>query len=291
MARAPTLLLLLLFFFFLHALAVLGEVALFSHIKSTLSRGESLSNNGSTLTLQSDCDLVLRNANNMIVWNSGSVDNGVDCIFWVGKYGVAIVSDVDGSPLWTTGSPSPRGNYAIILRPDGTLRMYGPSIWTFLGSSSSNGSSTDTDASVSDQLTVASAPSIDSSGHIMYSSEEFIDRPSVGVLLKRGNFSLVVETACKIHIRHNHDLEAAASCTEGEVKGSAAPTCKSQLTTDGQLAAYKRIFPDDGGLDDVWLRTWGSDYTIVTKESVAALIDRGATGELLIYPTKQTLAA
>ncbi|WOL20469.1 hypothetical protein Cni_G29274 [Canna indica] len=74
---------------------------------SILKRGESLSNNGSTLNLETDCNLILRDANKMILWNSDSVEMGVECIFWVGKYSIALVSDVDGSSLWITDSPTP----------------------------------------------------------------------------------------------------------------------------------------------------------------------------------------
>ncbi|WOK97352.1 hypothetical protein Cni_G06060 [Canna indica] len=283
-------LLLFFFFFYTHALAVLAaagnEVALFSHVKSILKRGESLSNNGSSLTLETDCDLVLRDANKMILWNSGSVDKGVECIFWVGKYGVAIVSDVDGSPLWTTGSPGPPGNYAILLRPDGKLRLYGPSIWTFERSASS--------ASVvaEQRLVEAKPPSFDSSGYVMYSSEEFIYEPAVGVMLKHGNYSLVLETSCTIHIRRNN-YQSSAEFPVAEQRPRAfravAPPCKTQLTTDGQLEAYKLLYLGAGGLDDVWLRSWGSNFTVLAKESIAALVDRGKSGELLIYPMKETI--
>ncbi|CAL9767784.1 unnamed protein product [Musa acuminata subsp. burmannicoides] len=296
MAAAPgrtmnSFLLLYLFFFFfffsLETLTVLADddVALFSHLNSSiLKQGDSLANNGSTLTLQVDCDLVLRDTNNMIIWNSGSVARAIDCIFWINRYGVAVVSDTEGVPLWTTGSPARRGSYALLLRPDGTLRIYGPSLWSFKSIANSSGS----DGTVSNHRLASS--SFDSSGYIMYSSDDFIYRPTGGALLKNGNYTLVLETTCTMHIRGASEVEAASSREERRGLQATAPTCKAQLSSDGELTAYRLLFPEEGSLQDVWLRTWGSDFTKKTPESIAALVDGGSAGELLIYPMKQTLA-
>ncbi|URD88665.1 hypothetical protein MUK42_28436 [Musa troglodytarum] len=224
----------------------------------------------------------------MIIWNSGSVARPVDCIFWINRYGVAVVSDSEGIPLWTTGSPAPRGSYALLLRPDGKLRIYGPSLWSFKSIANSSGSGGGGGGTVSDRRVASS--SFDSSGYIMYSSDDFIYGPTGGALLNKGNYTLVLENTCTLHIRGTSEAEAASSTEERRGLQSTAPTCKAQLSSDGELTAYRLLFPEQGGLQDVWLRTWGSDFTKKTAESIAALVDSGSAGELLIYPMKQTMA-
>ncbi|CAL9065163.1 unnamed protein product [Musa banksii] len=86
-----------------------------------------------SLTMRSDCDLVLY-AQSDPVFSSSTYDEGAfNCSAVLNQYGQIVISNpLTGRVLWVSGDPGPQGKYAAVLKPDGNLGIYGPPIWSTL---------------------------------------------------------------------------------------------------------------------------------------------------------------
>lgn len=97
--------------------------------------GQNLTYMEYSLTLQSDCNLVLKNGSTR-VWETMTGGYSAECYVTLDLNGkLAVWHPRFRYPLWSSGIMSQVGYYALVLRYDGTLRIYGPQLWS-AGSSS-----------------------------------------------------------------------------------------------------------------------------------------------------------
>nr|AEZ35184.1 agglutinin [Pinellia ternata] len=96
-----------------------------------LLSGEILDTNGHLrngdfdLVMQEDCNAVLYNGN----WQSNTANKGRDCKLTLTNRGELIIKNGDGSIVFRSGSQSERGDYALVVHPEGKLVIYGPSVF------------------------------------------------------------------------------------------------------------------------------------------------------------------
>nr|AAS66304.1 mannose-binding lectin ALA [Arisaema lobatum] len=97
-----------------------------------LLSGETLNTNGHLrngdfdLVMQEDCNAVLYNGK----WQSNTANKGRDCKLTLTNRGELVIKNGDGSTVFSSGSQSDmRGNYALVVHPDGRLVIYGPSVF------------------------------------------------------------------------------------------------------------------------------------------------------------------
>ncbi|KAJ0987826.1 hypothetical protein J5N97_006182 [Dioscorea zingiberensis] len=107
----------------------LGSGSNFMVTGDVLRAGESLTYKSYNLTLQSDCNLVLKNGTTSI-WETMTGGYGSGCMLsldWIGKL---TLRTGYGYAIWTSSIVSQVGTYCLVLRYDGTLHIYGPQLWT-----------------------------------------------------------------------------------------------------------------------------------------------------------------
>nr|AAP50524.1 agglutinin [Arisaema heterophyllum] len=97
-----------------------------------LLSGETLDTNGHLrngdfdLIMQEDCNAVLYNGN----WQSDTANKGRDCKLTLTDRGELVIKNGDRSIVFRSGSQSDvRGNYALVVHPEGRLVIYGPSVF------------------------------------------------------------------------------------------------------------------------------------------------------------------
>ncbi|XP_039145756.1 mannose-specific lectin-like [Dioscorea cayenensis subsp. rotundata] len=90
--------------------------------------GQNLTYMEYSLTLQSDCNLVLKNGSTR-VWETMTGGYSAECYVTLDLNGkLAVWHPRFRYPLWSSGIMSQVGYYALVLRYDGTLRIVG---WTW----------------------------------------------------------------------------------------------------------------------------------------------------------------
>ncbi|KAH7657021.1 alpha-D-mannose-specific plant lectins domain-containing protein [Dioscorea alata] len=130
-------------------LAVLISSGLASNFMITggyLTEGQNLTYKEYSLTLQSDCNLVLKNGST-VIWQTMTGRYGQGCYLSLNQNGKLILFSRYGSyshAIWNSRRESQYGFYALVLRYDGTLGIYGPKIWTASSSSAQPLSTTGT---------------------------------------------------------------------------------------------------------------------------------------------------
>ncbi|KAJ0987830.1 hypothetical protein J5N97_006186 [Dioscorea zingiberensis] len=131
MATVPVLqtLVTLLFAVQLAVLFSLGSGSNFMIGGDVLTAGESLTYKSYNLTLQSDCNLVLKNGTTSI-WETMTGGYGSGCYLTLDLNGKLSVWTRYGYAVWTSRTVSQVGTYCLVLRYDGTLHIYGPRLWT-----------------------------------------------------------------------------------------------------------------------------------------------------------------
>ncbi|KAJ0973167.1 hypothetical protein J5N97_021126 [Dioscorea zingiberensis] len=103
-----------------------------------LTAGQSLTYKTYNLTLQSDCNLVLRN-DTTTIWQTMTGDYGSGCFLTLDSNGKLTLWTGYEYAIWTSGKESQVGTYCLVLRYDGTLHVYGPQLWTSNSSSATAG--------------------------------------------------------------------------------------------------------------------------------------------------------
>lgn len=103
-----------------------------------LTTDGQLSYGDTSFIIQDDCNLVLYN--NANGFQSNTHGAGVNCTLTLDDHGqLTIKSGADGSTVWTSPAPNAKkGSYAAVLRPDGQVVVYGPSLWSTPKLSSTN---------------------------------------------------------------------------------------------------------------------------------------------------------
>nr|APQ47296.1 lectin [Arisaema tortuosum var. helleborifolium] len=92
----------------------------------TLNKNDHLRNGDFDLVMQEDCNAVMYNGN----WQSNTANKGRDCKLTLTDRGELLIKNGAGSTVFSSGSQSVRGNYALVVRPaDGRLVIYGPSVF------------------------------------------------------------------------------------------------------------------------------------------------------------------
>ncbi|XP_039145754.1 mannose-specific lectin CEA-like [Dioscorea cayenensis subsp. rotundata] len=130
-------------------LAVLISPGLASNSMITggyLTEGQNLTYREYTLTMQSDCNLVLKNGST-VIWETMTGGYGQGCYLTLSQNGKLYLYARYGMysyAIWNSRTESQYGTYALVLRYDGTLRIYGPNIWTASSSSAQPLSTTGT---------------------------------------------------------------------------------------------------------------------------------------------------
>ncbi|CAL9104326.1 unnamed protein product [Musa textilis] len=100
-----------------------------------LTHGQHLRYEQYSLVMQEDCNLVVYNNGNP-TWASGTWHKGINCYLQLQFDGELIVfgynryTRAGPSELWRSGSKSASGTYALVLRYDGSLHVYGPARWS-----------------------------------------------------------------------------------------------------------------------------------------------------------------
>ncbi|XP_039145763.1 mannose-specific lectin 2-like [Dioscorea cayenensis subsp. rotundata] len=127
-------------------LAVLISSGLASNFMITgvyLTEGQNLTYKEYNLTMQSDCNLVLKNGST-VIWETMTGGYGRGCYLTLSQNGKLYLYTRYGYAIWNSRTESQYGTYALVLRYDGTLRIYGPKIWTANSSSAQPLSTTGT---------------------------------------------------------------------------------------------------------------------------------------------------
>lgn len=110
--------------------ALCSSNALYSDLGNGLGKGQSLAYRDYTLTLQPDCNLVLYNGSTAI-WHTNTAQKGPICILFLQPNGELLLFGRNGREVvWRSGITSTVGSYALVVKYDGTLQVYGPSIWS-----------------------------------------------------------------------------------------------------------------------------------------------------------------
>ncbi|KAJ3670180.1 hypothetical protein LUZ60_010504 [Juncus effusus] len=94
-----------------------------------LPAGSSLIQGTYTLTMQTDCNLVLYTSTGT-VWATGTTNKGSGCYLTLQSDGNLIVYDKNNKALWASNTARSSGNFVLILQPDRNLVIYGGAIWS-----------------------------------------------------------------------------------------------------------------------------------------------------------------
>lgn len=162
---------------FLIALLIVAVVVI-ADDSNILLTGEVLANDGqltykdTSFIIQDDCNLVLYNNRNGFQSNTHAA--GVNCTLTLNDVGQLIINSFDGSPVWTsTFPPNKKGKYAAVLRPDGQVVVYGPSLWS---TPSPQGSTADASSMVSELGIIPMVRNVLFSSQILYNNATLATR-------------------------------------------------------------------------------------------------------------------
>lgn len=89
-----------------------------------LDTGYSISSVGLTLTMQSDCDLVLRDRNGRVLWNSNTRYHAPNCYLYLTYEGVLEIKS-GNTVIWYSDRYGVRDYYILTLMPQGVAVVYG----------------------------------------------------------------------------------------------------------------------------------------------------------------------
>ncbi|KAJ0973145.1 hypothetical protein J5N97_021104 [Dioscorea zingiberensis] len=162
-----------------------------------LTAGQSLTYTTYNLTLQSDCNLVLRN-DTTTIWQTMTGDYGSRCFLTLDSNGELTLWTRYGYPIWTSGKESQVGTYCLVLRYDGTLHVYGPQLWI-------SDSSSATTAGAAGML---GCPKITDS--VLYSG----DVAPIGTTIVNGDNELRLQDDCNLVLTSKGDTKWETGATE-----------------------------------------------------------------------------
>ncbi|KAK8956416.1 Mannose-specific lectin 1 [Platanthera guangdongensis] len=100
--------------------------------RDTLTAGKSLSAGEYNLTMQEDCNLVLRRGEK-VTWESDTAGKGSDCFLYLQRSGLLLIyQKKGGSSIWTseTVQSSAGARFVFVLQPDGNAVVFGKPVWS-----------------------------------------------------------------------------------------------------------------------------------------------------------------
>ncbi|KAK8936147.1 hypothetical protein KSP39_PZI013477 [Platanthera zijinensis] len=100
----------------------------------TLLSGKSLTSGEYSLSMQEDCNLVLRRGNK-VTWESDTAGRGTACFLYLQTNGLLIIYPNKGGGGWiwksqTVPSSAGGGRFVFVLQPDGTAVVFGTPVWS-----------------------------------------------------------------------------------------------------------------------------------------------------------------
>ncbi|TLP70120.1 lectin [Nesterenkonia sphaerica] len=93
----------------------------------TLSSGQSLTQGSYSLTMQSDCNLVLYDYGRA-VWSSGTYNRGYNCILRMQNDGNLVIYS-NNNAIWASNTGGQQGHFVLILQRDRNVVIYGCPSW------------------------------------------------------------------------------------------------------------------------------------------------------------------
>ena len=99
----------------------------------TLDTDERLVYGEYTLIMQGDCNLVLYKSGGIPIWHTNTYLKNTRCHLTLHSNGELVVYGYIGGQnrrLWGSGVTSTEGSYALVLKFDGSLHVYGPILWS-----------------------------------------------------------------------------------------------------------------------------------------------------------------
>nr|ACJ66865.1 mannose-binding lectin [Zingiber officinale] len=93
----------------------------------TLSSGQSLTQGSYSLTMQSDCNLVLYDYGRA-VWSSGTYNRGYNCVLRMQNDGNLVIYS-NNNAIWASNTGGQQGYFVLILQRDRDVVIYGCPSW------------------------------------------------------------------------------------------------------------------------------------------------------------------
>lgn len=89
-----------------------------------LNTGSSITSAGLKLSMQRDCDLVLRGVNDEVLWYSNTQNADENCYLYLSYNGVLEIRSGDRL-IWYSDQSGVSDNYILVLMPQGIAVVYG----------------------------------------------------------------------------------------------------------------------------------------------------------------------
>ncbi|XP_020571163.1 mannose-specific lectin 3-like [Phalaenopsis equestris] len=208
-----------------------------------LRSNTQLSARNAALKLHNDCNLAIYNPTLHFQSNTRNLLS-TNCTLTLTHRGQLLIQTPNRSPIWSSSPPNHIGLYAALLRPDGHLSIYGPSIWST--------------PRLASPAPTNHSPTI-SRNHI-FSSQVLYDNSK----LVSGEYSLVMTNDCSLELVRASEGVVWESETKGKGKN-----CFLRLDQRGQLAIV------DEGLKIVWASKAGDVdgfYVLVVQSDGRAAV-------------------
>ncbi|XP_072997916.1 mannose-specific lectin 3-like [Typha latifolia] len=180
-----------------------------------LGTDSQLSYLGAVFVMQGDCNLVLYNSG--VGFQSDTHGDGVNCTLTLDDHGQLIIKSSDNTVVWTSvpRANTKKGSYAAVVRPDGAVAVYGPTVWSTPKLDSSNA-----DVYGSYKLNIPMVRNLLFSSQILYDNDEiaardysFIMRDDCDLVLDKGGKGVVWESGssgkgknCFLRLDHKGQL-------------------------------------------------------------------------------------
>ncbi|XP_010931185.1 mannose-specific lectin 3-like [Elaeis guineensis] len=150
-----------------------------------LTTDSQLSYLDNSFVMQGDCNLVLYNYKGN-GFQSNTHGEGVNCTLTLNDHGQFIIKSADGSTVWTTPPGPKKGNYSAVLRPDGEVVIYGPTVW-----STPNFAFTTTGAFSSEMMNIPMVNNVLFSSQILYDNSKLATRDYTFIMKDDCNLALI----------------------------------------------------------------------------------------------------
>nr|XP_009408736.2 PREDICTED: mannose-specific lectin 3-like [Musa acuminata subsp. malaccensis] len=158
----------------------------------SLMHGQHLRYKQYSLVMQEDCNLVAYDNGNP-TWASGTWHKGINCYLQLQSDGELIIfgynryTRVGPSELWRSNAKSSPGSYALVLRYDGSLHVYGPARWSVPRLTGGAGAPGSTWPATTDA--------------VLYTN----DVAPIGVTIVNGVYELALQDNCNLALRNTGD--------------------------------------------------------------------------------------
>ncbi|PKU71930.1 mannose-specific lectin 3-like [Dendrobium catenatum] len=191
-----------------------------------LLTGETLPTNTQLFTpnaafrIHNDCNLALYNPTLRFQSNTGNLRTN-NCTLTLTHRGQLLIQAPNGSTIWSSSPPTKSGSYAALLRSDGHVAIYGPSVW-----------STPYRSSAGAAELAKHSPSPNARNH-MFSSQVLCDNSK----LASGEHALAMKDDCGLELVKESEGVVWESGTKGKGRN-----CFVRLDHRGQLAVVDDRF-------------------------------------------------